>query len=342
MKGEDLSPVLSNLVITLNQSDFYHATRHDAAVLKQPWNRGLIRLSGPERISWLQGMITNDVEKLHPGQGAYAAHLNAQGKLVAQMTVLVDSDAIWLVTEASNVKKLVEVLDRMIVMEDVQCENHSGDFELISLVGPKSGSVLAAWLGESLNLGAEYDHREYPKCRRIVRDELGYTVWADSSNAASVFDGIVAAGAASIDEATWNIVRTEAGIPIYGTDIDDTTTLPELGEKGIRYDKGCYIGQEVVARIKYIGHVNRRFMGFVCDGGNLPAAGSIVRSGGKDVGYVTSGVVSPSLGKAIALGFVNRLAAISGTPVEIVVGETKLTASVSELPFIPSATWSLG
>jgi folate-binding protein YgfZ len=129
-------------------------------------------------------------------------------------------------------------------------------------------------------------------------------------------------------------------MPIYGTDIDDSTTLPELGEKGIRYDKGCYIGQEVVARIKYIGHVNRRFMGFVCDGESVPAPGSVVRSGGKDAGYITSGVVSPKLGKAIALGFVSRLAAVSGTPVELVSGELKRTASVSELPFIPSATWS--
>lgn len=334
--------MLSKLAITLNPSEFYHAARHEAAVLKQPRNRGLLRLSGPERISWLQGMVTNDVEKLHPGQGVYAAHLNAQGKLVAHMTILADSEAVWLVTEASNVKKLGEVLDRMIVMEDVQCEDRSENFEPISVVGPKSGSILEALLGEPLNLGAEYDHREHPKCGRIVRDELGYTVWADKSNMEPVLDGIIAAGAISIDESTWNILRTEAGIPIYGMDIDETTTLPELGEKGIRYDKGCYIGQEVVARIKYIGHVNRRFMGFVCDGEVIPASGSIVRSGGKDAGYVTSAIVSPTLGKAIALGFVNRLAAVTGTPVELVLGESKLTASVSELPFIPSATWSLG
>jgi folate-binding protein YgfZ len=324
----------------LNQSKFYQAAHHEAAVLKQPWNRGILRLSGPERISWLQGMVTNDVEKLRPGQGAYAAHLNAQGKLVAQMKTLVDSDVVWLATEASNVKKLGEVLDRMIVMEDVQCEDHSGDFELIAVIGPKSGLILESWLGEPLNLGAEYDHRAHSKCRRIVRDELGYTIWADAAKADAVLEELIAAGATPIDEATWNVIRTEAGLPIYGTDIDDSTTLPELGEKGVRYDKGCYIGQEVVARIKYIGHVNRRFMGFVCEGEDVPVPGSVVRSGGKDAGYITSGVVSPKRGKAIALGFVNRLAAVSGTPVELISGEIKLAATVSELPFIPSATWS--
>src|SRR5207248_2164550 len=107
--------------------------------------------------------------------------------------------------------------------------------------------------------------------------------------------------------------RVEAGLPLYGIDIDDTTVLPELGERGIRYDKGCYIGQEVVAKIKYLGHVNRRFMGFVCDGSIPPPSGSAVRSSGKQVGYITSSVISPAVGKPIALGFVNRVAATAGT-----------------------------
>jgi len=285
-------------------------------------------------------MVSNDVEKLHPGQGAYATHLNAQGKIVGQMTVLVDSDCVWLCMETSNAGKLAEVLDRMIVMEDVHCENQSGNFESIAVVGPAAASVLEAWLCESLRLGMEYDHRSSSKCARIVRDALGFSVWIPPSGAASVLGEIAAAGATSIDEATWNIVRAEAGLPIYGIDIDETTTLPEIGEKGIRYDKGCYIGQEVVARIKYLGHVNRQFMGFICAQEQFPDSGSVVRSGGKDVGRITTGVFSPALGTGIALGFVSRVAAISGTAVELVSGEDHIAASVSELPFIRSATSS--
>lgn len=285
-------------------------------------------------------MVTNDVEKLLPGQGAYAAHLNAQGKMVAQMTILADDDVLWLSLEASNVKKLGEVLDRMIVMEDVQSEDQSSKYESIAVLGPAAGSVLESWLGEPLRLNAAYDHRQLLKCQRIVRDELGYTVWADVAESNAILDGIISSGAIQIEEPTWNIVRTEAGLPIYGIDIDDTTTLPELGEKGIRYDKGCYIGQEVVARIKYIGHVNRRFMGFISDEDKLPERGSTVQVGGKDVGYITTSVVSPRMEKAIALGFVNRVAAVSGTSVELVSGESRMNSKVSELPFIPSATWS--
>jgi aminomethyltransferase len=285
-------------------------------------------------------MVSNDVEKLLPGQGAYAAHLNAQGKLVAQMTILADADLLWLNLETSNVHKLSEVLERMIVMEDVQSEDHSNRFESIALLGPASSSVLESWLGEPAGLKTTYDHRESSKCLRIVRDELGYSIWTDVSNANSILDELRAAGATPIDEATWNIVRTEAGLPVYGVDVDETTTLPELGEKGIRYDKGCYIGQEVVARIKYIGHVNRRFMGFISDANNIPERGSVVQVGNKDVGYITTSVASPQLEKAISLGFVNRIAAVSGTTVELVSGERRLSSKVSELPFIPSATWS--
>ena len=322
------------------QPELYHAARHGVAVLRQPWNRGLIRLSGPDRIPWLQGMVTNDVEKLLPGQGAYAAHLNAQGKMVAQMTILADSDAFWLSLETSNVRKLGEVLERMIVMEDVISENRSTEFESIAVLGPSANSVLEKWLGEPIRLKTAYCHREFVKCPRIVRDELGFSVWVEPAKVNAVLDELCAAGATPIDEATWKIVRTEAGLPVYGVDIDETTTLPELGEKGIRYDKGCYIGQEVVARIKYIGHVNRRFMGFISDADKLPERGTVVQFGGKDAGIITSSVVSPEMEKAIALGFVNRIAAVSGTSVELVSGGGRVNSTVSELPFIPSATWS--
>jgi folate-binding protein YgfZ len=323
------------------QTELYAATRYGAAALKQNvWNSGIIRLEGPDRLAWLQGMISNDVEKLQPGQGTYAAHLNAQGKLIGQMAILIEADAIWLTMESSNVSRLLRSLEPMIVMEDVISEDLTARMVSISVIGPHALAVLEKWLGEPLNLEKTYDHREANRCRRIFRDELGYTLWVDSDKASLALEEIAAAGATVIDEEIWNIIRTESGLPIYGTDIDETTTLPELGERGISYDKGCYIGQEVVARIKYIGHVNRRFMGFALEGSIPAAPQSVVRSGGKDVGTITTSVLSPAMGKAIALGFVGRSAAGAGTSVELVFGESKLSAVVSELPFIQTSTWS--
>jgi folate-binding protein YgfZ len=236
------------------KSDHSQFLRNGAVVLKQNiWYCGIIRLSGPDRLSWLQGMVSNEVEKLLPGQGTYAAHLNAQGKLIGQMAILIGVDEVWLSLESSNVGKVLGSLEPMIVMEEVLSEDISSQSHSIEIVGSEAGSILEKWLGEPLNLGRTYDHRAASKCRRIFREELGYTLWLDEDKAETAIKEIQAAGATVINEADWNIIRIEAGLPIYGIDIDESTTLPELGERGISYDKGCYIGQEVVARIKYIG-----------------------------------------------------------------------------------------
>jgi folate-binding protein YgfZ len=313
----------------------YQAARNGAAVLKQPWLEGIVRLSGPDRIAWLQGMVTNDVEKLRPGEGTYAANLNAQGKLIAHMTILVDADALWLTLETSNVKKLAGVLEPMIVMEDVMSENCTGQFESIAVLGPSAASLLETWAGEPLKLEKLYSHRSLSEdCQHIVRDDLGFTLWVTAGKADALAAQLEELGAVSIDEATWNIVRVENGLPIYGVDIDETTSLPELGEKGISYDKGCYIGQEVVARIKYIGHVNRRFVGFVCEGDVPPEPKCKVMLSSKEVGYVTSSVTSMGLNKPVALGFVSRLAAAAGTDVELHSGGRTISAKVSDLPIV--------
>jgi len=290
-------------------------------------------------VSWLQGMVTNDVERLLPGEGTYAAHLNAQGKLVGQMSILVDAEAVWLTTETSNAKKLADALERMIIMEDVVAEQHSGLLHSIGVYGPAASSTLETCLGKPLNLKKENQHHEFPE-GRVVRDALGFTVWVRQDESDEMLQKILRSGATLADEATWNALRIEAGLPLYGIDIDESTTMPELGDRGISYDKGCYIGQEVVAKIKYIGHVNRRFIGFVCDGDSVPEPRSAVRSGEKEVGYVTSSVVSPGLGKPIALGFASRSAAASGNHVELVSAEKNIGATVTELPFTPSPTWS--
>jgi len=308
--------------------------RHGAVALKQNiWYCGIIRLSGPDRLSWLQGMVSNEVEKLLPGQGTYAAHLNAQGKLIGQMAILIGVDEVWLSLESTNVGKLLGSLNPMIVMEDVVSEDLSAQTQSIEIIGSQAETILENWLGEPLNLEKTYDHRVASKCHRIFRDELGYTLWLDEDKIGAAIKEIEAAGATVINEADWNIIRVEAGLPIYGIDIDESTTLPELGERGISYEKGCYIGQEVVARIKYIGHVNRRFMGFVCKGSLPIAPRSVVRSVGKEVGMITSSVLSPGMANTIALGFVSRVAALSGTNVEVESGSEKIPAVVTELPF---------
>jgi len=312
--------------------EHYNAARNHVAVVRQH-GMGLLKLTGPERQSWLQGMVTNEVEKLTPGQGCYAAHLNAQGRVVAQMIVLVTEDEeLWLLVEKAATAKLAAVFDRLIIMEDVQVHDASNDYEVLGLLGPEADRVFEQWSGQPFPDKIPYRHQRIGTARVCLTD-LGYEVIVPRDAAGEALRRLTDAGAIEIDEDTWNVLRAEAGLPIYGVDVDETTTMPELGPRGISYDKGCYIGQEVVARIKYIGHVNRRFVGFLCQGSSVPEARSLVQIQGKDVGYVTTSVFSPGLDKPIALGFVNRAAGEPGTAVMLIGKSGGIPAVVASLPF---------
>ena len=304
-----------------------------AAAITELSSLGIVKVTGSDRVSWLQGMITNDVEKLAPGHGCYAAHLTPQGKIVAHMGVFKDADALWLLLERANIVKLLAAFDKLLIMEDVQLTDVSEEYSVLSLLGPLAATALTNWTGRPPDLQELYSHRAFDNCR-ISLSRLGYEIWAPRGDADQILGFFTDHGVTTVDHSVWDVLRTEAGIPVYGIDIDETTTMPELGETGISYDKGCYIGQEVVAKVKYIGHVNRRFAGLVIDGRYLPPAKSPIRKGGRDVGYVTTALFSPGLDQAIGLGFVSRSAYAPGTEVEVGAG----TARIVELPFVRPAT----
>jgi folate-binding protein YgfZ len=309
----------------------YRAARQGVAIVEQSWT-GVLRLTGPDGVTWLQGMVSNDVGKLLPGQGCYAAHLNPQGKVLAQMVILADENALLLLMERENVAKLAAAFDRLIIMEDVQVQDMSGEYAVIGLIGPGSAAVLQSLTGESVPESL-YSYRRV-KGHRVVRSDLGYELMVNREDSAGLVQAAVAAGAVVIDHAAWNVLRAEAGLPVYGVDIDESTTLPELGERGISYDKGCYVGQEVVAKIKYIGHVNRRFCGFVCDGDRIPEVPCSIRANGKDVGHITTALMSPGLSRPIALGFIGRAFGSAGSAVELVDKQGAVAARVAALPFV--------
>src|SRR5881397_1080822 len=313
-------------------SEYYQAATRAAALADKDWF-GIVKLTGTERVPWLQGMLTNDVEKLPSGSGCYAAHLTPQGKIVAHMQVLVDDDAVWLCLEGAVVPKLLAAFDKLLIMEDVQMFDVSEEYSILAIIGPKAAAALESWIDEPLTIAGKYAHRKIDDSRIVVSD-LGYDVWVPRGRADKVLRFLAQSGATPIDHGTWDVLRTEAGIPVYGVDIDETTMMPEIGEAGISYEKGCYIGQEVVARIKYIGHVNRKFVGFVCDSGFLPENQSRVRWNDKDMGYVTTALMSPALGKPVALGFVNRAAASPGASVMLMGRERSVPATVTGLPFV--------
>jgi len=298
---------------------------------------GLASVSGPDRVSWLQGMLTNDVSRLKTGQGCYAAHLNAQGKMLSHMIVLAEEEALWLVMERDNVAACVQELDKLLIMEDASISDRTEDFESISLAGAEAKTLLEVWVGVGAALVSIYDHIKVAG-RRVLRTEWGYDVFVTPGEASEVRSELLESGAVTAGRTFWDLLRIEAGFPRYGVDVDQTTTFPELGDRGIDYDKGCYIGQEVVAKIKHLGHVNRNFVGLKLIDIQVPERGAAVHDSGREVGRITSAIRSPGVGSVIALAFVRRSSCSVGTQLMVDVAGERRWAEVVDLPFVGSST----
>src|SRR5262249_10546420 len=157
-----------------------------------------------------------------------------QGKIVAQMEVLKDDDALWLSLERAAIPHLLAAFDKLLIMEDVQVVDMSGDHAILGLVGPQAAERLNFWLGTPAELPGLFSHRKIEDSR-IVRSQMGYEIWVPPAQADDVLRYFADHGTTAIDRGTWDVLRTEAGIPVYGIDIDETTTIPELGEQGISY-----------------------------------------------------------------------------------------------------------
>jgi aminomethyltransferase len=248
------------------------------------------------------------------------------------MVVLADEDLLWLEL-GQDVASSVADLNKLLIMEDAQITDRSNDFQVLSLVGAGVGDAVQDVAGSVPDRSVLYSHLKSGDVR-VVRSELGYDLIVRSGQTDQTLNALVKHGVQLADRETWDLLTLEAGIPRYGIDVDDTTTLPELGDKGIDYQKGCYIGQEVVAKIKYLGHVNRNLVGLKLEGLHSPLPGADVRGNDKTIGAITRADYSPGLGSVIALAYLRLGNEAPGTSVEVVVNDVTVSGEVSGLPFI--------
>jgi folate-binding protein YgfZ len=332
-------------------ADTYAAARQRAALLDRS-ARGRIVVSGRDRASYLQGLLTNDIAALAPGQGCYAAYLTPQGRMIADMHVYELGDVV-LVTLERDVKDVVlGKLDQFIFSEDVQLGDVTDTFAQIAVVGPAAAGFVAtvlsdipadaiAALAEHGTLRAGW-HGDRAIVTRITdAGEPGYDVYIDRGTADTFIAALAAAGVVALDEATAETIRVEAGVPLFHRDMDEDTIPLEAGieSRAISFTKGCYVGQEVVIRVLHRGHgrVARKLIGLVLSGERAPARGAVVRSGEREVGHVTSSALSPALGRPIALAYVHRDFVTPGTAVSV----DGTDATVGALPFVPRGAGSV-
>ena len=321
----------------------YQAVREKAGLIDLSF-RAQVRMTGEDRVTFLQGMVSNDVKALRPGDGCAATLLTEQGRIVADLRVYALDTCFLLDVDARIKEKLIETLSRFIIADDVEMEDLSEVQTTLALPGPLSSQVLAA-AGLPISLSTIFQHGEATVAGisvRLIRandtGEDGYEILAPSAHAASVWQTLLRAGAPlglrSVGLAALNTLRIEAGIPWYGIDMDEGRIVLEVGlAQAISFKKGCYLGQEVVERASARGHVNRKLIGLLVQGDTLPVSGDKLLHDAQEVGWVTSATVSPRLARPIALGYVRREYLAPGTQLRIDRHGTPVIAEVTTLPF---------
>lgn len=305
---------------------------------------GKATVTGRDRAAFLQGMLSNDVKALQPGQGCPAAFLDPVGKVVSLLAVYALEDRILLELPVGSTEKFLQAIDKFLISEKAEFEASDEAYAILAVQGPKADELLTGVSGATLDL-APYAHTEVSiagaPVRVIRRTEAvtaGFHCWTAPEHAAALWRALRDAGAVPIGADAAEILRVEAGIAMYGRDVDDTVILPETRlEALVSYTKGCYIGQETVARVKYRGHINRGVSGLVLEGDLVPSAGDLLLAEDKEVGRITSAVRSIALGKPIALGYVRREYFEPGSAVSVKIGDELVAAYVAALPFIRPA-----
>jgi len=286
--------------------------------------RGKLALTGADAKSFLQGQVSNDVEGLVSGTGCYAALLTPKGKMLGDVRILDAGGELLLDTERVALQELFNVIRRFSIGYDVQLHKRTLERGLFSLIGPEAASVAAVGLDDA----AEHAHRE-AEVRgigvRAIRTDVGIDLLCDAADSERLASAL---GVPRIDESAAECLRVERGRPRYGIDLDDTVIPQEAGlnERAVSFTKGCYVGQETVARLYYRGKPNRHLRGLRLSG--AAQTGDPVRLGEREVGRLGSVVESPRLGW-IALALIRREAPVGST---VSVGDG-VAADVVELPF---------
>lgn len=314
----------------------------EAATVVDRGARGLLIATGGDRQAFLHNMLSNAITGLVPGQGCRAELLDDRGHVVADFRIHVAENEVRLDCETPAIAaKAFAALDKFIIMDDVQLTDASTFYGMLTVSGPAAGDVLKKAGAATLpatpygsSTGAIGGNPAVFVATPWTRHG-DFDVLVPKAGAAAIRAVLTASGAREISPATFEALRVEAGVTTQNGELDDVLALEgKLAPEAISFTKGCYLGQEVMARIDARGHVNRTLVGITLDGDAPAPRGATLRAADKDVGRVTSSVVSPTLGKPIALAYLRREHASPGTPITVKSDAGERAATVAALPFV--------
>lgn len=307
-----------------------------AGLYDMSWQAKLV-LGGEDRVRWLNGMVTNNVRDLALNRGVYSFVLNPQGRNLGDLVSYNRGDYLLVTSDLEQAPTLKEIFDRYIIMDDVEVEDISDKLGAIGIAGPKAVAILAS-VGidvSALEPGQISDvlWREIgiSIVRSVIPQMDGYEIWSTPENLERAWDALVGAGAAPVGSDALELYRIARGVPRYGIDLRERDLPQETGQHHVlNFAKGCYVGQEIVERIRSRGNVHRSFVSFEVQG-EPPAASAQVIAEGKQVGEITSSarIPFPAGERTLALGYVRREFAEPGTKLKVADADAVVRAMVS-------------
>ena len=343
----------------------YSSVREGRAGVIDLSNRGRLLVSGTEAVQFLNGLVTNDMKTLAEHSWMPAAFPNVQGRLIASVRIIRLKDSgtgknacptFLIDTEAATHAPVLKTIERFTLAGDFRVRDATGETAMLSVQGRKAADVVRAVLGDAA--GSLATHRvtmiAWPAIGEGGDDEAngevtagvtvmrathttedGFDLIVNAAHAASLWEALQSAGAEPVGYAALEILRIEGGSPRFGVDMDDTNIVTEVLDDAVSYEKGCYVGQEIIARIKYRGHVAKKLTGVAFDQVVKISAGAAIKSSDdKEAGRITSVTDSARLGRTIALAVLKYDYLAPGTIVKIIAGDEELPAQVTELPFV--------
>jgi len=316
----------------------YAAVRDGGAGLIDLSSRGRLRVSGSETTMFLNGLITNDMKTLAEKRWMPAAFPTVQGRLIGAVRVVREPNAFLIDTDAESHEAVLKTVSRFTLAGDFHVKDLTTETALLSVQGKRAVEVVEKVFQTSdltRDGVAELEWQNTPVTiiRATHTAEDGFDIVIDSAHAVQLRQALIDAGAQPVGEDTFETLRIEAGIARFGRDMDETNVVTETNlDDAVSYTKGCYVGQEIIVRIKHRGHVAKKLTGLRFQTDRKIEPGTVIKSAdGKEIGKVTSTAFSPRLETTIALGYVRYEYLNPGTTVTI---DPEIEATVAELPFI--------
>jgi folate-binding protein YgfZ len=327
----------------------YAAVRENGAGLIDISSRGRFLVSGTEAIQFLNGLITNDMKTLAENNWMPAVFPNVQGRLIASVRIArfsASEDGVpnFLIdTEVATHAQTLKTIERFTLAGDFRVTDITGRTAHLTLQGRQSAEIGSSIVGEELEVlqargvkRTRFENADITILRSTHTGADGFDFIIEADASGNLRNRLIEAGAREVDDETAELLRIEAGIPRYSVDMDDTNVVSETAlDDAVSYTKGCYVGQEIIARIKYRGHVAKKLTGLSFVEKVTVERGSMIKSiDGKEIGRVTSVAYSAQLGHTVGLGYLKYDYLTAGTVVKVDAGESVTEATVTTLPFI--------